>query len=301
MAHSSPLFSVVITTFNRPEKLRRAIDSVLNQTFKNFEIIVVNDGSSVSYADIESYVGSNESIRYFYKENEERSIARNFGVKESSGNFICFLDDDDYYLPEHLATLHEKIQVHDFKDGIYHTYSQVLDGENKVSLPELVLYDAGMTISEFYLTKGIITMNSTCASKKILEEFPYDSALVYAEDHNQRLRAMSKYPVFQICKYTNVYDKSGETTTNSKNIKVVRGYIESWKYNFKVPEIQSNVGKKYQDDILNNYYHLMLNNHRLEISLAAFLSYCYKVFVTKPTAGSIKVVFDSLRWRLTRR
>lgn len=89
---TNPFFSVIITTYNRPDKLIRAIDSVLSQEFKDFELIIVNDGSTSDYSNVLSHIGGNEKIRYFFKENEERSVARNFGVEKAKGDWICFLD-----------------------------------------------------------------------------------------------------------------------------------------------------------------------------------------------------------------
>lgn len=102
----TPFFSVIITTYNRPKKLIRAVQSVLDQTYKDFELIIVNDGSQSDYTEVINYIEPYSQIRYFFKENEERSVARNYGVDKANGKFICFLDDDDYYLPNHLQVFY---------------------------------------------------------------------------------------------------------------------------------------------------------------------------------------------------
>ncbi len=106
----SPLVSVVITTFNREQTLTRSINSVLSQTFKNFEIIVVDDGSADGTRNLLSdYIGK-EQIRYFYQNNKGAGAARNLGIKKAKGKYIAFQDSDDEWLPEKLVRQVEKIE-----------------------------------------------------------------------------------------------------------------------------------------------------------------------------------------------
>ena len=102
-------FSVIIPVFNKEKFVEKTLKSVLEQTFSDFEIIIVNDGSTdKSEAKI---LGFNDSrIRYFSKDNEGVSAARNFGIEKAAADFICFLDADDYWYPTFLATLHTYIQ-----------------------------------------------------------------------------------------------------------------------------------------------------------------------------------------------
>ena len=96
------LVSVIITTYNRLELLKVAIDSVLRQTYNNIEIIIVNDGGSfLAGENIPSYI-DNRKIKYIYQENNGLSSARNTGIKHAQGDYIAFLDDDDEWLPEKL-------------------------------------------------------------------------------------------------------------------------------------------------------------------------------------------------------
>ncbi len=89
------LISVVIPTHNRKEYLEKAIQSVVKQTFQDFEIIVVDDGSKVNYA--ESICNKYANCNYHYKPNGGLSSARNFGISVAKGDYIAFLDDDDFW------------------------------------------------------------------------------------------------------------------------------------------------------------------------------------------------------------
>ncbi len=99
--NSAVSVSVIIPTFNRSELLGRAIDSVLKQTYCNYEIIVVDDGSTDSTRQM--LAAYEDRIRYIYQENAGQSVARNTGIRAARGKWVAFLDSDDIWLPEKLA------------------------------------------------------------------------------------------------------------------------------------------------------------------------------------------------------
>ncbi|MDR2425873.1 MAG: glycosyltransferase family 2 protein [Endomicrobium sp.] len=99
-------FSVVIPMYNSEKFIARAIKSVLNQTYKNYEIIVVNDGSTDNgLAVAGSFAKKNNNIKIISQENKLVGAARNLGIKQSTNNHIAFLDSDDEYLPDFLETI----------------------------------------------------------------------------------------------------------------------------------------------------------------------------------------------------
>lgn len=93
-----PKLSVIIPVYNVEEFLHECLDSVLNQTFKNYEIILVNDGSTDSSGEICDYYQSKfKQVRTFHQANKGSSSARNFGIENAYGEYIIFLDSDDYW------------------------------------------------------------------------------------------------------------------------------------------------------------------------------------------------------------
>lgn len=94
------LVSVIIPTYNRDDIVERAIRSVVNQTYNNLEIIVVDDGSTDNTKQIVGEINDNRIIYIRQKKNKGISAARNTGIKNSEGKFIAFLDSDDEYLPQ---------------------------------------------------------------------------------------------------------------------------------------------------------------------------------------------------------
>jgi glycosyltransferase involved in cell wall biosynthesis len=102
MMDCPPRVSVIIPTFNRSRFLRQAIASVLAQTFPDFEVLVVDDGSSDNTAAVVAAI-DDPRIIYIHQENAGRSAARNWGLAQTRGEYIALLDDDDLYLPNKLA------------------------------------------------------------------------------------------------------------------------------------------------------------------------------------------------------
>jgi len=102
MSHDESLVSVVIPTYNRCDYLQQAVTSVLAQSYSNFEVIVVDDGSTDGTATVVADIGDTR-VCYLYQANAGRSAARNRGVEAARGIYLAFLDDDDLYLPDKLV------------------------------------------------------------------------------------------------------------------------------------------------------------------------------------------------------
>lgn len=104
------LITIVIPVFNGENTLSYSLNSLLNQTYKNFEAIIVDDGSIDNTSDIaKKYSFDDRRFKYHYQENAGVSMARNKGIELSSGDFICFLDSDDYFDNTYLEKMYEKI------------------------------------------------------------------------------------------------------------------------------------------------------------------------------------------------
>ena len=100
-------FSIIVPVYNVEKYLEKCLESILNQTFKDFEAIIVNDGSTDNSQEIiDKYVNKDQKIfKSFKKENGGLSDARNFGIERAKGEYIVFLDSDDYIDENLLNTL----------------------------------------------------------------------------------------------------------------------------------------------------------------------------------------------------
>ncbi|MBQ4007897.1 MAG: glycosyltransferase, partial [Muribaculaceae bacterium] len=106
-----PYFSVIIPVYNRPDEVRDLLLSLSRQSCRDFEVLIVEDGSTVP---CESEVKACESlidVHYFYKENEGRSIARNYGIERATGEYFIFFDSDCVIPDHYFATLREALKT----------------------------------------------------------------------------------------------------------------------------------------------------------------------------------------------
>jgi glycosyltransferase involved in cell wall biosynthesis len=185
-----PFFSIVLPTYNRASTIFKAIESVLGQSYPQWELIVVDDGSSDETRNIvESY--NDRRIRYFWKTNEERSIARNFGIDNSQGVFVSFLDSDDFILDCHLSTARECIRTNpDF--GVFHLGFALLDNESGVVVPRDALKEDAILNS--LLRENSLSSNGMFIRRDLLAEvrFPYSRDAVISEDWCLWLRLIAR-------------------------------------------------------------------------------------------------------------
>lgn len=132
--HMKPLISIVVPIYKVEQYLNRCVDSIINQSYKNLEIILVNDGSPDRCADIcEEYKARDDRIIVIHKENGGLSDARNFGIERATGEFISFLDSDDW--------LHE--------DFVNRLYLLLIDKEADISVSNfLKVYDHAIRMPE---------------------------------------------------------------------------------------------------------------------------------------------------------
>jgi len=119
-SEKAPFFSVIIPTYNRAKAILEATGSVLNQSFVDFELLVIDDGSTDNTKELVTEIAKkDERLIYIYQNNAERSAARNCGINLSKGKYICFLDSDDIYLPNHLQLFYKTIEKHNFEKAFF--------------------------------------------------------------------------------------------------------------------------------------------------------------------------------------
>ncbi len=162
------LISIIVPIYNVESYLRQCLDSILSQSYQNFECLLVNDGSPDNSADIcREYVEKDYRFRYFEKENGGLSSARNVGIENSRGTYITFVDSDDWLDPNYLEVLHSKIVEYDtdfvigaykqfnMSDNCYYTHVWEQDYYEKIwtsqeliiVLPNIENYDSSYTVS----------------------------------------------------------------------------------------------------------------------------------------------------------
>lgn len=127
---NAPLVSVIITNYNYAQYIKEAIDSVLNQTYNNIELIIIDDGSiDDSLTVIKKAIKEKSTVRLIAQKNHGIVYTRNLGLKEAKGKYICFLDADDYWDKEYLEEMYS-LAVKSNADVVYPNWRMMWHDEN---------------------------------------------------------------------------------------------------------------------------------------------------------------------------
>ncbi len=196
------LVSVVIPTYKRPEELKRAINSVINQTYKNIEIIVIDD--NYKYPEIrkktESIVSKYKNIIYIEnKENLGGSESRNVGINNAHGKYIAFLDDDDEFLPNKIEMqlkLYKKLEKQEKKVGLIYCYANVIK-DGKIYKTIQKDYE-GIPLAE-HMIECIAATSWWICKKEVLIDIGYFDELSSHQDAALILKLLSKgYEIYRV-------------------------------------------------------------------------------------------------------
>lgn len=188
--------SVIIPTFNRADKVVRAVSSVLVQTFSDYEIIVVDDGSNDRTALSLQQFG--EKIKLItHSENKGVSASRNTGIRTAKSNLIALLDSDDHWLSEKL-----KVQVEFFKenpDAVACQTGEIWVRNNRRVNPRKKHIKPSGNIFEPSLKLCLVSPSAVMLKRSLLDEVGlFDEELPVCEDYDLWLRISCRYPIYLI-------------------------------------------------------------------------------------------------------
>lgn len=195
--------SVIIPTYNRADLLPMTVESVFAQTYKNYEIIIVDDGSTDNTKEIVEPYLSKSNIRYFYQENRKQASARNNGIRNSEGEYIAFLDSDDLWHPEKLDLQVKVLEEHPEVGLVYSNQSLLQEDSSKdeVRYPPGVL-KSGNIFKDLLIRKFYCSTSGLLVRKSVLDDVGFfDESLRNAlEDWELSLRISKKYKAFCVDK-----------------------------------------------------------------------------------------------------
>lgn len=231
-------FSIIIPSYNREHILPKAIDSVLQQTFSDFELIVVDNGSTDNTRQlIETYSHQDNRIRYFWQENSGSPAgSRNTGIQNAKGEWIAFLDSDDWWFQNKLEEVHKTIQtdktnsyvaISHWEDKYVnnHPYSTLRHGSEKENnLYEKLLFEGNLFSTSAMTVKADILRE--------LGGFNPRKDYFIVEDYDLWMRIAQKGPIFSIKKSLGVFsinnsNMSGNIELTHKNLKqLIHDHIE---------------------------------------------------------------------------
>lgn len=187
-----PMVSVIIPCYNRTKPLKRAITSVLNQTFTDFEIIVVDDASTISINDVVTSLNDSRIKLIKHTENKNAAAARNTGGRVAKGKYIALLDSDDEWLPDHLERRIDKINKEN-SDGVYGAAIVNSFGKD-FSLKEIEPVSNYPNMLEYLLSDGCRACTPSLFFKKdAFLDIMFDEELFQYQDFDFNIRFYQKY------------------------------------------------------------------------------------------------------------
>jgi len=202
----NPKVSVILTTCNGASRgyLSIAIESVLNQSFQDFDLLIIDDGSIDHTADeCKQYLG-NGKVKYIFQDNKGLAGARNTGIELSSGEYICFLDDDDVWKPEKLQRQLEFMQnrlsgVDNW--GLIFTWLELIDErENVVSYRGH--HQEGWIYRDLLFENTIDAPSSVLIRREVFDKVGFfDEYFQCCEDWDMWLRISKEYLIFPVREY----------------------------------------------------------------------------------------------------
>ena len=198
-----PMVSVIVPTYNRLDRLRDALESILAQTHQDFEIIVTNDGG-VDAECVVAAVNDGRITSIKHDRNRGLAAARNTGIRAAKGKYIAYLDDDDRYLPDHLETLVSFLEHNEYKAAYtdaWRVHERLENGCHIETGRDLLYsYDfnpANLLVSNYFPVLCVMHERSC-----IDEVGTFDEALFAHEDWDLWIRMATKFPFMHVKRTT---------------------------------------------------------------------------------------------------
>lgn len=229
--------SVVITTYKRPDTLRRAILSVLNQSFAELEIIVVDDNNDGDYyrnltSELMSNFNEKDNVKYIqHTKNLNGAAARNSALKAANGKYITFLDDDDFFLPDRIEALVSRLED-DVKAGCVYSGYALYRNSRAVKVCTPVTYDDYvlelLCQNSFFGTGS----NFMCRTELVREIGGFDEVFERHQDIEFMIRFTERFSIAKVDEVSVV--KCLDSTINVPNAekmeRVKRLFLNKFKY-----------------------------------------------------------------------
>jgi len=238
------MFSIVIPLYNKELSITDTIQSVLNQTYQNFEIVIVNDGSTDRSVEVVESI-KDSRIRLIHQENKGVSAARNKGIQEAKFDWIAFLDGDDLWKDFHLATFHDLISRYTDQFFFVSGFEYSIPRKMNINRPEVEDYVIQNyfkeCLSEHLIWTGVVVINKKCFENDLFNE-----TLTVGEDLDLWARLSKKFEIVKSNKATALYRVEAENRSDVGKVNFKKNFIRD----IELSKIDSLDEKKYYKKIL---------------------------------------------------
>lgn len=267
-------FSVIVPAYNAEQTIKKCINSVIKQTYKEWEVIVVNDGSSDNTLQILNEMS--EDIIIVNTKNGGVSSARNKGLDVSTGEYVLFLDADDYLPIDTLEIYIKNIKESEEPDIIFGGFYKVYRQKQSVCFPAETdgVFDKTVERKDFspYISRFAGTVWGKCYKRELIQNIRFDEELSLCED------AEFNYRVFQVAERMSYVKKTIYNYVYSAD-STIRRYSHIYIENYKKSIVRIVEENKYQP-----YY-----NDVLEFSCNVFNVVCFNVILSNSNKKKLKI------------
>lgn len=242
------MVSVIIATYNRAKTIKESIYSVLKQSYSDIELIIIDDGSTDDTRNVVESINDSR-IQYYRKENEGACIARNYGVQQSTGEYIAFQDSDDLW---HADKLQKQMDIMDeyHPDVVFCKMNMYVGDELREILPPHIDYGFVSPIKNLYC----IGTQSLLGKREVFIENPFDSEMPRWQDFELLVRICEKCSLFCVDEPLVDY-RVGEDSISKNGKKLIKACRLMWKkhpeINQKYPEMRTAIRKQLTYDIID--------------------------------------------------
>lgn len=286
-------FSVIIPTYNRANFIANTIQSVLNQEYQNFEIIVVDDGSTDNTEEVVLKIKDPRLI-YHKKENGERAKARNRGAHLAKGSYINFLDSDDTLYPNHLSEADKMVRENSSPE-VFHLNYDILDVSTQ-TLAKRANIKGDLNIQ--LVKKGnLLSCNGVFIRKDIALENPFneDRDLSASEDYELWLRLASRYPILYNNTITStIINHDLRSVLNFNNEKLIMRLALFIHYVSKDAKFIEKYGKYLNLLTAHSFTYVSLHIALTKNNKTTSLLYLWKALIKSPSVLSTKRFYSIL-------
>lgn len=253
---NNPLVSIITPVYNGDKYISNAIDSVLAQTYKNFELIIINDGSTDNSFNIINTYLSDTRVRYFEQNNSGVSAARNTAIEHSKGEFIGFLDQDDLWHPEKLEIQVNFLKKHPEVSLVYSDYTILNELKNQsYRLSDAASFDSSRCDVNSILTRNPIGILTVLINKKcLIDAGPLNTRLKGTDDYELWLILALDYKFQFIPQSLATYRWHGENVSNDDLKMMIEESKAICSFLSKRPDAYNKLDKSIvKSKLFNNY------------------------------------------------
>lgn len=274
-------FSIILPTFNREKKIIKAINSVLNQTYENWELIIIDNYSDDNTEKIIRRINNNK-IHYFkYSNNGNIAKSRNFGIKKSKGNFLCFLDSDDWWNSKKLYYAQKFL-----KKGYKFLYHDMIIRRKNIIFDIKLSYCRQLKSLQFEDLKKngpAFATSSVVVEKDLFSEcnfFDENNLYIAWEDYDAWLRISKNYDNFYKIDKTlgYVFIDNENYLDAKKSILNLNEFLKKYILNDKIPNwVNYNLIKS--NFLLKNFFYVKENLFKIKFSKLTIKQKLYYIYM----------------------